>query len=95
MQIQRDLLIFKDTLRSLHENEEKYHEIRFYLISFELINIKIQYFVNQPSFLFKICNAKKSLHCICRYRAINAQSVSKELAVPVVPLHLMKIVLKC
>ena len=57
MQIQRDLLIFKDTLRSLHENEEKYHEIRFYLISFELINIKIQYFVNQPSFLFKICNA--------------------------------------
>ena len=45
MQIQRDLLIFKDTLQSLHENEEKDHEIRFYLISFELINIKIQYFV--------------------------------------------------
>ena len=75
-------MIFKDTLRSLHENEEKYHENRFYLISFTLIYIKIQYFVNQPSFLFKICNAKNNLHCICRFRAINAQSVSKGLAVP-------------
>ena len=56
MQRQRDLLIFEDTSRSLHENEEQYHEIRFYLIPFELINIKIQYFVNQPSFLFTICN---------------------------------------
>ena len=66
----------------MHENEEKYHEIRFYPISFTPIHIKIQYFVYQSSFLFKICNAKKGLHCICRYRAINAQSVSKGLAVP-------------
>ena len=67
----------------MHENEKKYQEIRFYLISFKLISAKIQYFVNQPSFLFKICNAKKK-HCICRFRAINAQSVSKGLAVPLV-----------
>ena len=75
-------MIFKDTKRSLHENEEKYHEIRFYSITFKLINIEIQYFVNHPSFLFKICNIKKKLHCICRFRAINAQIVSKEVAVP-------------
>ena len=57
IQRQKGLADFLRHLTILAWKWGKYHEICFYLISFELINITIQYFVNQPSF-FKFATLK-------------------------------------
>ena len=48
------------------------------------MNIQNSNFVNQPHFLFEICNVKNILHCIVGLRNIRAESISSTVATTLV-----------